>query len=277
MTGDERIVVLKSYFDGGGQDDSSQYDTVTLASVSAIQHDWIAFERDWRGILLRYFGDRQLGYLHTTDALTGNDIYAGWGECKTYDFLSDCVNAAVTHLLEPKNPQTGFQGKYGLFGFVITIVLRPFIEHAKSDPSAPQNANEMLLRQSVAQILPWSEYGANPRCRECHFFFDQGEPYYGHLVQLLESKKAMNDARELKRITGRTEADMRRVSALQLADLLAWSYSHKFDENKPDWHESILASGFQSQWVDETTIRNNLPDSQRKWNSWGLTKRRASR
>ncbi len=134
----------------------------------------------------------------------------------------------------------------------------------------------MLLRQTVAQILPWSEYGANPRCEECHFFFDQGEPFYGHLVQLLENEKAKKIAYQLRRITSRTEADMRRVPALQLADLLAWSHSHKLDENKPEWHERILASSLQTQWVDESTITNNFPDHQRGWNSWGLPKRRAT-
>jgi hypothetical protein len=270
-------MVLRSYFDGGGQDDSSQYDSVSLASVSAIQDDWIAFEIDWRRILLKYFGDKELGYLHTTDAVTGNDIYEGWGESKTFDFMSECVAAAVKHVLEPKNPDTGFQGKYGLFGFVITIVLKAFIEHAKSGPEHPQNANEMLLRQTVGQILPWAQYGADPPCEECHFFFDQGEPFYGHLVQLLQNKKAMKVAYNLKRITSRTETDMRRTPALQLADLLAWSHGHKLDENKPEWHESILASGFQRQWVDEITITNTLPDQQREWNSWGLPKRRATR
>ncbi len=219
VTGDEWLVVLRSYLDGGGQDDSSRYDTVSLASVSAIVNDWIPFEVAWRGILLRYFGDRQLGYLHTTDALTGNEVYEGWGESKTFDFLSDCLSTAITFLIEPRNPDTGFPGKYGLFGFVITIVLKALIEHAKSDPNNPQNANEMCLRRSVAQILPWSYYGANPPCDECHFIFDQGEPFYGHLVQLLENKKARKDAKELERITSRTEANMRRYPALQLADL----------------------------------------------------------
>lgn len=277
IIGDVEFMVLRSYFDGGNQDDSSQYETLSLASVSAIHDDWIRFEIDWRKILLRYFGDK-LGYLHTTYAVTGNEIYEGWGVSKTRDFLSDCVNTAITHLLEPKNSRyPGFQGKYGLFGFVITIAPKPFIEHAKSDPSVPQSANEVCLRQTLAQILEWSEHGANPRCDECHFFFDQGEPFYGHLVQLLQNKKAKRDALSLERITSRTETDMRRVPALQLADLLAWSQGHKMDEDKPEWHERILASGFSRHWIDRITSADTMPDQQAIWNSWGLPKHRATR
>ncbi|MGA3055136.1 MAG: hypothetical protein ABSD63_13075 [Candidatus Korobacteraceae bacterium] len=271
------LVVLKSYLDGGGKDDSSQYAVMSLASISAIPDDWMPFDTEWRLVLQRYFGDRAAGYLHTTDALTGNSVYKGWGRTKVFDFLSQCSEIAVKHILKPRNRETGFPGKYGLYAFVITIVLADFVEHARSHPDAPQNANELSLRQALAKVLKWSERGANPRCDECHLFFDQGEEFYGHLVQLLQSKKAKKDADALNRITSRTEADMRRVAALQLADLIAWCHSHKLDENKPEWHKAILNSGIQVHWADKAAFASGMPDQQEIWKSWNLPRHKPTR
>lgn len=272
-------MVLKSYFDGGNQDDSSQYDVVSLACVAAIDFDWLPFESDWRILLGRYFGDRHPEpHLHTADAVTGNGVYEGWGEAKTQDFLSDCVNVTLHHFIKARNLSIGFAGEYGLYGSVVTIVLKDFVEHAKANPAAPQNANEVLLRQSLALLLPWSRQGADPPCDECHCTFDQGEPFYGHLDDVMTRKKARQDAHALSSITSRTQANMRRVPALQLADLLAWSQSHKLDENKPQWHESILKADFAKEWHDRTTFWNHsLPDQQAVWNTWKVNRRRATK
>jgi len=269
-------MVLKSYFDGGNQDDSSQYDTVSLACVAAIDMDWQPFETAWRIMLQRYFGDSQEAYLHTVDAVTGNGVYEGWGVEKTQDFLSDCVQVALEYFIKAKKPEIGFQGQYGLYGCVITIVLKDFIEHTTANPNAPQNANEVLLRQALSLVLPWSQLGADPPCDECHCIFDQGEPFYGHLDDVMTRKKALQDATLLARITSRTKANMRRVPALQLADLLAWSQTHKSDENKPEWHDSILKADFAREWFDRTTMKT-LPDQQEIWKSWKVNRRRPTR
>ena len=151
------------------------------------------------------------------------------------------------------------------------------MEHAASDPDTPQNANELALRETLVRLLEWSEKGANPRCDECHLFFDQGEEFFGHLQHLMQNKKAKKDAASLNRITSRTEADMRRVPALQLADLIAWCHGHKLDENKPAWHEAILNSGIHGQWADGTALASGLQDQQEIWKSWNLPPRRPTR
>lgn len=270
-------MVLKSYFDGGNQDNSSHYDLVSLGCVAAIDFDWRPFETDWRILLERFFGDRhQEPHLHTVDAVTGNGVYEGWGVSKTQDFLADCVDIALKYFIKPKNPEIGFEGQYGLWGSVITIVLKDFIEHAKATPDSSQNANEVLLRQTLAFLLPWSREDANPPCDECHCTFDQGEPFYGHLDDVMTRRKALQDAPLLSSITSRTKANMRRVPALQLADLLAWSHGHKLDENKPQWHESILKAGFLREWYDRSTIKI-LPDQQAVWLTWKVNRRRPTK
>jgi hypothetical protein len=270
-------MVLKSYFDGGNKDDSSQYATVSLACVAAIDSDWLPFERDWRIMLQRFFGDRhQEPHLHTVDAVTGNGVYEGWGAEKTQDFLADCVRVALDHFIQAKKPETGFAGRYGLYGCVITINLEDFLEHAGTAADAPQNANEVLLRQTLTHLLPWSQLGADPPCDECHCTFDQGEPFYGHLDDILTRKKAKQDATLLANITSRTKANMRRVPALQLADLLAWSQSHKFDENKPAWLEGILKADCDREWFDRDSIKS-LPDQQAVWKTWKVNRRSPTR
>jgi hypothetical protein len=229
-------------------------------------------------MLQRYFGDRYPeSHLHTVDAVTGNGVYKGWGREKTTDFLSDSVGIAIKHLIKKKNLKIGFPGKYGLYGCITTVNIKDFIEHAQNYPEAPQNANELLLRQTLALLLPWSQRGADPPCDECHCIFDQGEPFYGHLDDIITRKKALQDAPLLAHITSRTKANMRRTPALQLADLLAWCESHKLDTNKPQWHESILGSDVQREWYDRTNLGNNAPDQQKVFRSWKVNRRRPTR
>ena len=269
---------LKSYFDSGNQADSSQYDVVSLASVAAIDSDWRPFETEWRIMLQRFFGDRhQEPHLHTADAVTGNGVYKGWGQEKTHDFLSQSVEITGKHFIRAKKPEIGFLGQYGLYGCVTTIVLKDFVEHAQCHPEAPQNANELLLRQALTCLLPWSRQGADPPCDECHCIFDQGEPFYGHLDDVMTRKKALKDATLLANITSRTQANMRRVPALQLADLLAWCESHKLDKDKPHWHQLVLSLDVQREWYDKTNLGDNAPDQQKVWESWKVNRRRPTR
>jgi hypothetical protein len=272
------IMVLKSYFDGGNQDDSTQYDVVSLACVAAIDVDWQPFETPWRILLQRYFGDRQPeAYLHTVDAVTGNGVYKGWGIEKTQDFLSDCAKLATEYFIKAKKPDAGFPGRYGLYGCITTINLKDFIEHTHSHPEFPQNANEILFRQALSMVMEWSRLGANPPCDECHFIFDQGEPFYGHLDDILTRKKSLKDAASLAMITSRTKANMRRVPALQLADLVAWCEIHKMDTDKAQWHKSVLSLDVQREWYDRTNLWNVQPDQQAIWESWKVNKRRPTR
>jgi hypothetical protein len=66
-------VVFKSFFDGGNEADSTQYDFVSLASVSGTETQWRAFERDWGAVLKKH----NAPWLHTTDVLISTNRTRG--------------------------------------------------------------------------------------------------------------------------------------------------------------------------------------------------------
>lgn len=262
-------VVLKSYFDGGNQADSGKYELVSLAAMSGTPDVWTPFEEDWNNILVSHHAH----HLHTTDAVAREGIYTGWTEEQRDSFLSDCVHVAATHSARPTIGD--IQGRYGLFYFVISFVLKDFISFAKEHPESPNNVNESCLRQSLSEVLPYSIEQA--ACDQCHLFFDQGEPFYGHLKQLKENKKAAKEATALSRITHYSESDMRCVPALQLADLYAWGQSHRQLKFKPAWLDFLLRTWFLWSWIDESNIHQVDSKSQAMWSSWKLPKRRATK
>ncbi len=194
-------MVLKSFFDGGNQADSRVYDVVSLAVVSGTKEEWLPFERDWRVVLRQH----RVDYLHTTDAVSRKGLYEGWNIVQVDRFLRDCARIACRHCARARIGE--IPGKFGLFPFVVSIVLKDFAERAKQEPNASKNANEACLRQALGEVLLWSENQA--ACKECHLFFDQGEPFYGHLCQLLQNKVATRTAYLLNKITHHSESDMR--------------------------------------------------------------------
>jgi hypothetical protein len=264
------LVVLKSYFDGGNQADSTQYDVLSLAVISGTPELWPPLERGWKKVLKKH----KVDYLHTTDAVARKGIYTGWTESRRDAFLKDCVKIAERHVARANIPGRAV-GKYGLFSVVISFVLKDFVKQAKDVPGTPNNANESCFRQALGEVLLWSANQAS--CEDIHLFFDQGEPFYGHLCQLLNSKQAMKDAFLLQKISHRSESDMRRVPALQLADLYAWCVSHRLSEWKPRWQVRMLKTHWLGQWFDKTNIHDIKWDEQAKFSTWNLPKRKPTK
>jgi hypothetical protein len=89
--------------------------------------------------------------LHTTYAVSRQGIYKDWTEAQRDNFLGDCVDVAAKHCA--RGAMDGVAGKFGLYTFVVSIVLKGFIEHAKLDTTASRNANEACLRQALAEVL----------------------------------------------------------------------------------------------------------------------------
>jgi hypothetical protein len=155
------LVVLKSYFDGGNQADSSRYDVISLASISGTPNQWRAFERDWKAVLKTH----NAPWLHTTDALTMNDPYTtenGWDKDKVQDFLSGCVGTIENHLVVPNIEDRTKEGKYGMFPHVVSIVLKDFIRARDTNPDMPRAVEELCATQSVATVFARGQaQGAN--------------------------------------------------------------------------------------------------------------------
>ena len=205
-------MVLKSFFDAGNKDESAQYDVLSLAVISGTGSDWLPFEREWKKALKKH----KAAYLHTTDAVARQGIYKGWTVRQRDAFLTDLVRISGHHAARATFGDA--TGRYGIFCVIISIVLKDFIAYAKVNPIASKNANEACLRQALGEVLLWSENQA--KCEDIHLFFDQGEPFYGFLVHLLQTKRALQRAPLLRKIAFRGEADSKRTPALQYADFM---------------------------------------------------------
>jgi hypothetical protein len=262
-------VVLKSYFDGGNKADSREYDVVSLAVGSGSSDEWDPFERDWREMLKRHHAD----YLHTTDAVARVNHYEGWAEDEVDSFLRDCTRIIERHFIR-LNTEYG-PGQFGLYCFVVSINLKDFVSNREVDPEAPKDANEGCFRQAIGDLLLWASNQAN--CEQVHCFFDQGEPFYGYLVNLLESKRAKTSAWLLNRITSRTEANSRHVPALQFADLFAWVESHRDQPWNPDWKKRISRLPYWRERIDANNMHNVNHAHRAAWNTWKIPRRAATK
>jgi len=264
------FVVLRSYFDAGNKADSREYDFLSRAVASGTANEWGPFESDWRDMLRRHHAD----CLHTTDAVARVNDYDGWSVKQSDSFLRDCARIVSKHFIRRTTEYD--PGQFGLYCFVVSIDLKAFVGYAKGNLEAIKDANEGCFRQAITDVLEWSRDNA-AACSEIHCFFDQGEPFYGFLVNLLQSNRARKDSWLLNKITSRTETDSRITPALQLADLFAWVQSHKNDPWNPGWKKTILRLPYRWQWVDASNVDKVHPVHQAIWKTWKIPKRAATR
>ncbi len=258
-------MVLKSYFDGGNKSDSTQYGVLTLASVSGTKELWHPFEVDWKKNLRKH----HTKFLHVTDAVGRVGIYEGWSEDRRDSFILDCVKVAQKYIAKVEKSDS--KGRYGVFPSVVSIELKDFVQNAKVNPTHPQNADQSILRHCIANVVWWAQHKAS--CSECSLFFDQGEPFLGILIQIMQSKKAMRDAPALAMITSKGDADSRKVPGLQLADLYAWCVSHRLTEWHPEWLKTLLSDDYQLNHYDSTVISDVDTQAIQTFESWKVPRR----
>lgn len=262
-------MIFKSYFDGGNEANSSLYEVVCLSTVSGNSDQWRGFERDWKEVLKKHGAP----FLHTTDAVSLKKSpfipENGWNKTRRDEFLSDCVTALEKHI--------AVHNKHGgLVPYVVTIVLKDFLRAAKTHPRLPRDATELLATQAIEQAV---RQGTHFKADFFHWVFDQNEPFKGHIDQRMQNRKA---SRHLKRLHDRvvsvTEADMRHVAALQLADLIGWCVTHKLQAPRHRWQNRVLRHSRQfDDWKDYDKIIDFRPGAVETITAWELPKHRATR
>lgn len=270
---DYLLMIFKSYFDGGNQADSTQYDVLTLASVSGTLDMWKLFERDWKAVLIKH----RAPFLHTTDAVSLlREPFTrdnGWDEDRRDAFLLDCVTVVDNHIGRPRTKT--MPARVGLVPYTVTIVLDDFLKARKVNPAVPKTATELCATQAAWRCV---DLGYRAGANFFHLVFDQGEPFMGHIHDRMRNKKARKHLKILNRITSLTEADMRLFPAIQMADLFAWCISHKNSESRFKWQNRILA---YRKWIDEWFTYEHMaqikPETADLVNSWNLPPRRATR
>jgi len=254
-----------SYFDGANQADSTQYDLLALAAVSGTKQQWQPFEKQWKKTLR----DNHADFLHMTDALSLQGHFYGWTNTKVAKLIKDCVKVSIPHLARQR--RADYPGKIGLFAYAIVIDLKDFARARKNNPDVPRNANELCATQAAFQCQRWGAEILGTV--HYHFFFDQGEPFRGHIVDRIKSPKATKDIPMLKNITLNEEANMRFVSALQLADLVGWSVSHRNNPAIHKWQRDLLKTIFVEIADYEQLIRP-VPTTVEFAKNWKLPKRK---
>jgi hypothetical protein len=185
------LMVYKCYFDGGAKDDSALYDTVSLAVTCGFADQWGSFNKRWK----RMLNERHAPYLHTTDLITGNGPYEAWSKRECDDLGGAAIRIierSVAHRKDnPKGP------RQGIIPIVISISLKDFLAADKSNLNLSACANELLFRQALGIAM---QIGIQKGCTFFNMFFDQNEPFYGYMHDLMVSKRAKKDAFALEKV-----------------------------------------------------------------------------
>jgi hypothetical protein len=267
------LVIMKSYFDGGNQADSTQYDVVTLATVCGTPEQWGPLEGEWRRKLKKH---NNAPCLHTTDAvgLTGEfSKKKGWNGTSRDAFILDCVKTIERHMTYPKRPDMA--PKFGIVPFTVTIVLKDFIKAREYNPDVPKDANEVLATTALYRCLEW---GSEILMADWyHLFFDQNEPFRGHVSDRTRNPKAVKQIPLLDRIVMKGEVDMRVTPALQVADLFAWCVSHKNALPRYEWQDRLLSHKYMDEWLEYDKLVKPIQQTVDIVKQWKLPSRKPTR
>ena len=258
---DYAFMPFKSYFDGGNKADSTQYDVLTLAVMSGSAQHWKDFEDRWRKVLRAHGAN----WLHTTDAVSLQDEYKGWTKRRVNEFITDC-----TEVIERCAAQrTGRKITYwGIRPATITVVLNDYKRAMNHFPNLGAVEQLCAVQAAVCAMT----YGRAKGFVKFQFFFDQNEPFYGHIRDRMVNKRSVQSSPDWKHVVT-AEANMRDVPALQAADLMAWSVSRKND-TRHDWQKRVLAIDRDQQWVDYSTLLTADADALARIESFRLPPRR---
>ena len=270
---DHLTVVLESYFDGANKADLKLYDRVVLASASGTTEQWDAFQADWRKMLGQH---NNAPYLHTTDAISLQDPFSkknGWDVDCVDALILDCVRVIKRHVAMPSLVPGEFRP--GLRVVTLTVYLEDYKKAREKNPKIPNSVNEICTSELLGFVFRW---GRKIDADCYHLYFDQGEPFYGHVRNRIDSSRVRRDIQVLEKVAVLAEADMRSVPALQLADLFAWCISHNDNPSKRLWHRSLndlpIDPSWESVYLDEGYLLNPTPGALERTAAWGMPQRR---
>jgi hypothetical protein len=265
------IVVLKCYFDSGNQSDSTQYDVITLAAMAGTYKQWKPFERAWTRNLKKHGAP----YLHTTDAVCMNTPFSkknGWTPPKVEAFLKDCVKVCGKYMARPITDD--YEGKIGIYPYTVTIVLKDYIRARNEVDGLPNSVDEVLAVDTMNTLFTFArDYGGT---EYFDLVYDQNEPFRGYILDRQRSPKAVKALPMFSKIISNTEANMRFVPALQLADLWAWCYSHK-KEAQFEWHKKMLSHPVNEAYGDYEKLRKPYKETIELNQSFRFPRRKPTR
>jgi hypothetical protein len=179
------------------------------------------------------------------------------------NFIFDCVVAASHHLKSSWHE--------GLYAYTYTVPLADFVRARQENPDVPDTAYEICATQAINQFFQWG-----PSHAKFHCIFDQGEPFRSHILHRTQNRKSKSRYPAYNRVTT-TEADMRITPALQCADLFAWAYSHKDEEQRFYWQEELMGLAGMHQTANYEMLLHPNKTVVDAWRSCKLPKHRRHR
>jgi hypothetical protein len=268
-------VVLKGYFDGGNQADSRSYDRISIALTCGTCEQWTALELAWKDVLAAHGAP----FLHTTNAVSLKKEFSrtkGWSDNKVNVLVSDCVDVIANHFYVPAgpfpidipfNPQIT---KQGLMAVTLTIPLNDYQKAKNVVFKLPANVTEICASESLGFLFKW---GRLIGVEWYELYFDQGEPFYGHVADRKCNPRAKKQITLMEKVVHLGKSDMRVSPALQMADLFAWCINHN-DNTRRDWHRKLNDLPWRSLILDYEHLTKPTPGALERTAAWNLPKRR---
>ena len=261
-------MAFKSYFDGGNQADTRQYMILTLAAFSGSGIQWDHFTEQWNIVLKRHRAD----FLHTTDALAMARPFtqkSGWKEAAVQAFIEDCVSVIERCSTTRRGDIFSF---LGVRPVTVSVILNDFRKALETIPDLG-SAEHLCVIYAAAHCTTWGLFNGYHKCQ---FFFDQGEPFCGHILDRKRNRTAKRAALEIRNITHVEQSDMRNVPALQAADLLAWAVNRRHEDgcSRYPWQERLLAIDREKELFDYSRLLRPNREHIGIVKSWKLPRRR---
>jgi hypothetical protein len=239
--------VLKSFFDGGGDDDR-----LILSGIAAKDDVWLDIETDWLDILGKHAPTAK--YMHMVEAIHLRkefDRAIGWDD----DKVSGLLNLLLSYLSHvPKHSYCQFSCAVDLNAY----------RKLRAETYQMNSPAELCLEACVSIIIPWYffEYKGGMDLA-AHYYFDVGEPFE-EICRARWTREIENDEKTASHgawhhIKHVGPAQMRGTPGLQVADMLSWSLNREVAS--PGQRYSAFAVG----------MKNLMPT---KWMTWDEKKLR---
>ena len=241
---------------------------MTLAAFSGSGIQWDYFAEQWN----RALDTHQAEFLHTTDALALEGHFSrkkGWTDAAVEALIDDCVSV-IGHCATTRRGDTF--SFIGLRPVTVSVMLDDFRKASRKFPELGA-VEQLCAINAVAHCTAWGLFtGYN----KFQLYFDQGERFYGHVLDRMENKKAKRAAPEIRNITCAAEVNMRESPALQAADVLAWSVNHRHEDGKAryGWQKQLLALDRDTDVFDCSRLSEPNLSNVETVNSWRLPPRR---
>jgi hypothetical protein len=252
ITDGSLFVVLKSYFDKSGQEDSSH---LTLAAVAACDSVCLELEDDWNGFLAEH--NPPAAYMHLVEAVPLRGEFSksrGWDDDKVFGVINSLLSL-LTGVVKTR---------YCHFSCTVDMAAYRKLAAEGYQMDAPA---DLCVTSCVMGIVDWYLHQYQGLDFEAYYYFDTGEPFEPILKaeweRELEASQKTGAYSVWSHIKHIGSAQMRTTAGLQVADMLAWATNRDLLE----FPGALVRQRYQDLIIP---LRSLIPTKNAMWNEWRL-------